>query len=102
MASRKEKLDMLEDKDFIELSSKKNSISIVLTSLELAAYFGFIFLIAFNKPFLSGMATETMTIGIPIGIGVILLSWVLTGVYVYWANNKYDAMVETVKNKIGA
>jgi len=102
MASKQVKDDILKDEDFKELTKSKNTISITLTVFELICYFGFIFLIAFNKPFLSGKVTETMTIGIPIGLGVILLSWVFTGIYVYWANNKYDAMVEKVKKKIGA
>ncbi|MGA2192900.1 MAG: DUF485 domain-containing protein [Nitrospirota bacterium] len=97
----KSKLDILNDPDFKELSGKKNSISITLTVIELIAYFGFIFLIAFNKEFLSTDIAPSITIGIPIGIGVILLSWILTGIYVRWANSTYDALVEKVKEKIG-
>ncbi len=99
--SSKAKLDILSDPDFKELSSKKNSISVTLTVLELVVYFGFVFLIAFKKDFLSSDVAPSITIGIPIGIGVILLSWVLTGIYVRWANQKYDAMVEKLKDKIG-
>ena len=102
MASKNTKADIMDGADFKELTRSKNSISITLTVIELVCYFGFIFLIAFGKPLLSTKVTETMTVGIPIGIGVILLSWVLTGIYVYWANNKYDAMVEKIKDKIGA
>ncbi|HLB25537.1 MAG TPA: DUF485 domain-containing protein [Nitrospirota bacterium] len=101
MNSRNAKLEVLNDPDFKELSSKKNSISITLTVLELIAYFGFIFLIAFNKEFLAQDISPSITIGIPIGIGVIVFSWVLTGIYVRWANSKYDALVEKVKDKIG-
>jgi uncharacterized membrane protein (DUF485 family) len=97
----KAKLDILEDPDFKELSSKKNSVSITLAILELIAYFGFIFLIAFKKEFLATDVSPSITIGIPIGIGVILLSWILTGIYVRWANKTYDALVEKVKAKIG-
>ena len=101
MTSSKAKLDILSDPDFKELSSKKNSISVTLTILELVAYFGFVFLIAFKKEFLSTDIATNITIGIPIGIGVILISWVFTGIYVRWANQKYDAMVEKLKDKIG-
>ncbi len=97
----KAKLDILNDPDFRELSSKKNSISITLAILELIAYFGFVFLIAFNKEFLAQDVSPSITIGIPIGVGVILLSWIFTGIYVRWANQKYDALVEKVKEKIG-
>ena len=99
--SSKTKLDIMSDPDFKELSSKKNSISVTLTILELIVYFGFVFLIAFKKEFLSGDIAPSITIGIPIGIGVILLSWILTGIYVRWANQKYDVMVQKLKDKIG-
>ncbi len=95
--------DILHDPDFKDLSSQKATISIILTILELVLYFGFIALIAFNKPFLAqklsaGVAT---TIGIPIAVGTIVGSWVLTGIYIYWANTKYDVLVNKVKEKVG-
>ena len=95
--------EILQDEDFRSLSSQKNTISIILTILELVLYFGFIFLIAFNKPFLAqklnpGGAT---TIGIPIAVGTIVLSWVFTAIYIFWANSKYDTLVKKIKDKIG-
>jgi uncharacterized membrane protein (DUF485 family) len=95
---------ILEDPDFQALASQKRTISTILTIVELTLYFGFIALIAFNKPFLSGTlaAGSATTIGIPIAVGVILLSWALTGIYVYWANTSYDRLVERVREKIGA
>ena len=95
--------DILHDPDFKDLSRQKFIISSILTILELVLYFGFIGLIAFNKPFLAqklsaGVAT---TIGIPIAVGTIIGSWVLTGIYIWWANNKYDVLVNKVKDKVG-
>ena len=95
--------DILNDPDFKDLSSQKFTISIILTVLELVLYFGFIGLIAFNKPFLAQKLTTGVatTIGIPIAVGTILGSWVLTGVYIWWANKKYDVLVNKVKEKVG-
>ena len=95
--------DILDDPDFKALSGQKRAISTVLTIVELALYFGFIALIAFNKPYLAGKlsGTSATTIGIPIAVGVIFLSWVLTGVYVWWANTSYDGLVKRVRDKIG-
>jgi len=95
--------DILNDPDFKDLSRQKFTISIILTVLELVLYFGFIGLIAFNKPFLAqklsaGVAT---TIGIPIAVGTIIFSWVFTGIYIWWANTKYDVLVNKVKEKVG-
>lgn len=89
--------DMLSDPDFQALSRKKNSISLILTVLELLLYFGFIALIAFTKPFLGARVYGAITIGIPIAVGTIALSWVLTGIYVKWANARYDALVNKVR-----
>ena len=99
--SKKSAHEILEDEEFKSLSKQKNTVSLILTLLELFIYFGFISLIAFNKPFLASKLSGAITVGIPIGIGVIVLSWILTGIYVNWANKKYDPMVENVKNKIG-
>jgi uncharacterized membrane protein (DUF485 family) len=95
--------DILHDPDFKDLSSQKFTISITLTILELVLYFGFIGLIAFNKPFLAQKLSEGVatTIGIPIAVGTIVGSWVLTGIYIWWANTKYDVLVNKVKDKVG-
>ena len=95
--------DILHDPDFKDLSRQKFIVSSILTILELVMYFGFIGLIAFNKPYLAqklsaGVAT---TIGIPIAVGTIIGSWVLTGIYIWWANSKYDVLVNKVKDKVG-
>ena len=101
--SKKSKADLLNDADFKSLVSQKNTISWILTVLELVLYFGFIALIAFNKPFLAQKLTagKATTIGIPIAVGTILGSWVFTGIYIFWANTKYDKMVKDLKDKIG-
>ena len=74
-----------------------------MTILELVLYFGFIGLIAFNKPFLAQKLSEgsATTIGIPIAVGTIIGSWVLTGIYIFWANNTYDERVKNIKDRIG-
>ncbi len=101
--SKLKKEDILNDPDFLALSSQKNTISIILTILELVLYFGFIYLIAEHKPFLAQKVSAggSTTIGIPIAVGTIVLSWVLTGIYIWWANAKYDALVKKVKEKVG-
>ena len=95
--------DLLNDEEFKHLVSTKGTISWILTILELVLYFGFIALIAYNKPFLAQKLTagKATTIGIPIAVGTILLSWVFTGIYIFWANTKYDKMVKDLKDKIG-
>jgi uncharacterized membrane protein (DUF485 family) len=101
MSKKMSTQEILEDKDFQSLSSQKFAMSTILTILELVLYFGFIALIAFNKPFLSQKLSGAITIGIPIAVGTIILSWIFTGIYIRWANNTYDVLVKKVKEKIG-
>ncbi|MCE5195067.1 MAG: DUF485 domain-containing protein [Nitrospiraceae bacterium] len=95
--------EILEDKDFKDLLKRRNRVALTLTVVELLIYFGFIALIAFNKPFLSQKmsAGTATTVGIPIAVGTIALSWVLTGIYIFWANSRYDTLVKKIKEKIG-
>lgn len=96
----KEKIHaIIESREFKELVSKRWSISSTLTAVILIVYFGFVLLLAFDKSILAQKIGEHVTIGIPIGIGVIVIAWLLTGIYVKWANTTYDAEVQKIKNK---
>lgn len=93
---------ILDDPEFQELARQKDKISLILTIVELVLYFGFIGLIAYNKPFLAQkMEGSATTYGIPIAVGVIILSWILTGIYIFWANSVYDEKVKSIKKRFG-
>ena len=91
---------ILRDPDFLELRRSKDRISLVLTLATMASFYGFIYLLGWQQKWLSQSFSGSINRGIPLGIGVIILSWILTGVYVRWANSKYDALVERVKAKM--
>jgi len=92
-------LHLLEDPEFKDLVHRKNRFSIQLTGITLAVYYGFILLIAFKRDLFGSKVAGNVTFGILLGIGVILSCWLLTGVYVRWANQKYDAMVARLQEK---
>ena len=76
-----------------ELKSKRNRFGWTLTILMLIVYYGYIALIAFDKPFLAQpIGSGVTTLGIPIGMGVIVFTILITGVYVRRANNEFDAL----------
>ena len=93
--------DHLQSPEFHDLVRRKNAVSLVLTLAMLAIYFGFIFLIAFRKDLVGARISANVTWGIPMGVGVIASAWVLTGIYVGWANSKYDGMVAALRKKWG-
>ncbi|GEC95177.1 membrane protein [Zoogloea ramigera] len=80
-----------------ELVSKRNSYSWVMTILMLLVYYGYIVLVAFNKEFLAQKTGAGVTsYGIPIGVGVIVFTIIITGIYIRRANTEFDALKEQV------
>ena len=81
-----------------QLVSTRNSYGWIMTILMLVVYYGFIGLIAFDKAFLAKPlgATGVTTVGIPIGVGVILFTIIITGIYVRRANTEFDALKEEI------
>ncbi len=88
--------------DYQKLIATRNSFAVKLSVLMLAVYFAFILLIAFNPAFLgtplsSGSVT---TIGIPVGMGIIIFAIILTGIYTKRANGEFDNLSNSVKNSL--
>jgi uncharacterized membrane protein (DUF485 family) len=73
------------------LAARRWRVAIVLTAAMLATYFGFLLLVAWNKELLGRIVAPGLSLGILLGALVIVIAWVLTGVYVRWANRHYDA-----------
>ena len=60
---------------YLELRRKRNVIGWSLTLLMMVVYYGYIALIAFNKPFLAQpIGAGVTSLGIPIGLGVIIFT----------------------------
>ena len=80
-----------------QLRSKRSSFGWTLTILMLVVYYGYIALIAFNKPFLATpIGAGVTTLGIPIGMGVIVFTIVITAIYVRRANSEYDDLTAEI------
>jgi uncharacterized membrane protein (DUF485 family) len=77
------------------LVRQRDGLAWVLSVVVLVMYFGFILMVAFAGDFLSQpiAADSVIPIGMPMGVAVIFLSCVLTGVYVYRANNTFDPVI---------
>ena len=85
------------DPKYQELRAKRNRLGWTLTWAMMIVYYGFILLVAFNKPFLSQRLGEgVMTMGIPIGFGVIVFTVLITAYYVNRANAEFDTLTDAV------
>jgi uncharacterized membrane protein (DUF485 family) len=83
---------------FHEFVAMRNRYSIIMAIISAAAYYGFILLVAFNKDFLATKLGPGMTtsIGVPLGVGVIVFTILLTWIYVRRANGEFDATNEAI------
>lgn len=79
-----------------QLVRERSRFSWTLTGIMLAVFFGYILLIAFAPEILAQRISGTTTLGIPIGIGVIVCGILLTGIYVHRANSRFDPMIREI------
>ena len=82
-----------------KLDAARWRVASALTVTMMVLYFGFILLIAYNKPLLATIITPGLSIGILSGALVIVAAWVLIWVYVRWANLHYDTAVDAIRRK---
>lgn len=82
---------------YLELRRKRNRFGWWLTALMMVVYYGYIALIAFNKPFLAQpIGGGVTTIGIPIGLGVIVFTILITAFYIRRANSEFDRLTAEI------
>lgn len=85
------------DPNYQALRAKRSSFGWWLTLAMMVVYYGFIALVAYNKPFLAAkLGTGVMTMGIPIGFGVIVFTVIITAFYVQRANREFDDLADAV------
>jgi uncharacterized membrane protein (DUF485 family) len=83
---------------FQELSGRRRRLAITLSTIVLVTYYGFMMIVAFApsllaRPLASGSITS---VGVPIGAGLIVLYWALTGIYVRRANAEFDVLNDEI------
>ena len=89
------------DPDFIQLVTVRTKFAWTLTIVMLVIYFGFVLTIAFDPSILGTplSAGSVTTVGIPVGVAVILSAFLLTGIYVRRANGEFDELTRRIKAK---
>jgi len=94
---------ILQNPKFKELVEKKRNLSWTLTIIMLVVYVGFMLLVGYNKAFLgSSFSGGVTTWGIPLGLGIIVLSFLLCGVYAFIANHSLDHLNEEAMAEVKA
>ncbi|MDD3060539.1 MAG: DUF485 domain-containing protein [Sulfurimonas sp.] len=90
------------DPNYQELVSKRSSFSLKLTIAMLVVYFAFILTIAFDPSLLGTPLSEgsVTTVGIPVGMAVIIFAFVITGIYTKRANSEFDDLTNKIKDAV--
>jgi len=85
------------DPRYQELRARRSRFGWLLTIAMLIVYYGFILLVAFDKPLLATRIGDGVTtVGMPLGLGVIVFTILITGIYVRRANKEYDDLSEQI------
>ena len=93
--------ELLDSADFRHLVMRRWRISLLLTALLFVLYYGYIILIATNRQLLSHrIGAGATTIGILLAAAVIVGAWLLTAIYVVWANRHYDPEVARLRDRV--
>lgn len=79
------------------LAATRWRVSLWLTVAMMVIYFGFILLIAYNKPLLGTLLAPGLSLGILLGALVIVAAWVLIYLYIRWANTSYDRQLAKIQ-----
>jgi uncharacterized membrane protein (DUF485 family) len=91
--------EVLADPRYQRLVRRRGRFTWALTIVMLVAYFGYIALIAFDKALLArSIGGGATSLGIPVGVGLILLAVLLTGLYVRRANREFDPLVKALRD----
>ena len=82
---------------YLELVQRRNTLGWTLSAIVCVLYFGFTLMIAYTPGILTAPIGDTVIpLGMLIGVGIILASCVLTGVYVFLANKTFDPIIEEI------
>lgn len=75
------------------LSRQRWRIAITLGTVMVVVYFGFVLLIAFDKPRMARLLAPGLSLGVLLGALVIVATWLVTWIYVRWANSHMDRRI---------
>ncbi len=79
------------------LSRQRWRIAVALSAVMIVVYFGFVLLVAFDKPLLGTLLVPGLSLGVLLGALVIVTAWVLTWHYVRWANAHLDRRIKEIR-----
>lgn len=77
---------------FHQLVRKRSRLALGLSAIVLVAYYSFMMVVAFAPEWLRAPLSpeSALSVGFPVGAAIIVVSWLLTGVYSHFANGEFE------------
>lgn len=93
-------IDIMHDAKFRNMVKSRNRFAMWLSLSVLVIYFVFIAIACFNPQILAQtLGGKAVTLGMPIAALVIIISWLITGLYIYITNQHFDRVKEQLKRE---
>jgi uncharacterized membrane protein (DUF485 family) len=96
--------ELIESPAFRSLVKTRWTVSFTLLALLFVGYYGYIILVATRPALMARRLSDApdaiANLGLVLGIGTLVFAWILTAIYVVWANRAYDPEVERLKNQL--
>jgi uncharacterized membrane protein (DUF485 family) len=103
-AGSKSATELIESPEFKAMVKGRLAVSFTLLALLFVGYYGYILLVATSPALmarrLSDAPDAVTNLGLVLGIGTLVFAWLLTAIYVFWANRSYDPEVERLRNQL--
>jgi len=87
------------DPNYQALVKERSAFGWTLAIIMLVLYYGYIAFVAFDPAIFGVKVSGMITIGLIVGVALIVISIVLTGLYVMRANSRYDSLTRAIVAK---
>ena len=100
--TKEQVLEIKNNPNYQKLVSTRSKFAWTLTIIILVVYYAFILFIAFSPETLGARISPDamMTVGIPVGVAIIVFAFALTGIYVKRANSEFDGLLNNLKSDL--
>ena len=86
--------------EFQELRNRLRRFVFPMSGLFLVWYFAYVLLGAFAHDFMAIKVWGNINVGLLIGLGQFVSTFVITGIYVLFANRELDPRAEAIRNEL--
>jgi uncharacterized membrane protein (DUF485 family) len=86
--------------EFQELRNRLRRFVFPMSALFLIWYFAYVLLGAFAHDFMAIKVWGNINVGLLIGLGQFVSTFVITGIYVLWANRELDPRAEAIRAEL--